>query len=373
MNEITLERSVFLYQTEGATDKEYHLHLRKKADGWVVDYANGRRGKVSGSKPIIETPTSYQTAAQELEKKLKSKLKDGYTESESGIRFTSSELQGRVSGHRQQLPSPITEDQARKLIDDPDYALQEKANGERRSIEFTPDGPQGVNKLGLYVNIPETWISELQTLGNPDLDAEQVGDTLWVFDLLKCNGQDSRQLPFKDRYLKLEEIIQRASTPSIKLLKAHFGREAKLSFLQEIESRRGEGGVFKDIFATYDAGRSASAFKYKFQESSTCITLKRNQQRSVQIGVRNPNGEMIELGNVTIPANQEVPNEGDLVEVQYLYYNPEGALEQPVYLGKRVDILIEEAVLSQITRLKPGIEMDENGNRVTNTMRYTQH
>ena len=70
------------------------------------------------------------------------------------------------------------------------------------------------------------------------------------------------------------------------------------------------------------------------------------------------------VGNVTVPQNFNVPKEGDLVEVQYLYYNPEGAFEQPVYLGPRVDVLPHEANLKQVTRLKPGVAMDELGRRI---------
>lgn len=45
--------------------------------------------------------------------------------------------------------------------------------------------------------------------------------------------------------------------------------------------------------------------------------------------------KLVGVGNVTIPVNFDVPNEGDLVEVRYLYAFPGGSLFQPVYLGSR--------------------------------------
>jgi hypothetical protein len=91
--------------------------------------------------------------------------------------------------------------------------------------------------------------------------------------------------------------------------------------------------------------------------------IAQNQQRSVQIGMKNAAGEMVPTGNVTIPSNYVIPPAGAVVEVSYLYYNPGGAFEQPTYLGPRNDILPEEAVLTKITRLKPGVSMDEDGSR----------
>ena len=54
-------------------------------------------------------------------------------------------------------------------------------------------------------------------------------------------------------------------------------------------------------------------------------------------------------GNVTIPANQPVPQPGDVVEIRYLYAFPEsGVLFQPVYLGLRTDITPDECGTRQL-------------------------
>lgn len=65
-----------------------------------------------------------------------------------------------------------------------------------------------------------------------------------------------------------------------------------------------------------------------------------------------PFGLMLDLGNVTISENFTVPDVGSLVEIRFLYRYEFGCFEQPVYLGSRTDIDVDDAVVSQITRIK---------------------
>lgn len=361
------EKSSYLFMTEGSSDKEYHLHLRPVESGWCAYYANGSRGRVGTSKPIKEGVFSLEAATKLYEDKLKSKLKSGYTPAESGVRFTNTEQGHKASGHVQQLPTAITQQQAEQLIGDDRFVAQEKANGERRTIEVVDGVVRGINKLGLYVNVPENLVSAFTGFGDAVFDGEQVGTTYHAFDLLAYRGQDLRNEPFGRRYeLLSQEVLAGLGAsvyPAVRLLRAAFTAQEKRELLNLLHSLNGEGLVFKDVASVYEPGRSKAALKFKFCESSTCQVLAINQQRSVQLGLLNAAGVHVPVGNVTIPANFAVPAVGELVEVQYLYYNPEGAFEQPVYLGPRNDILPEEANLSQVTRLKPGVGMDETGRR----------
>ena len=57
----------------------------------------------------------------------------------------------------------------------------------------------------------------------------------------------------------------------------------------------------------------------------------------------------IEIGNVTIPANHNIPQPGSLVEIRYLYAYPNGgSLYQPVYLGMRSDVIRADATYAQL-------------------------
>lgn len=365
------EKSAYLFMTEGSSDKEYHLHLMQvpgEGDGWCAYYANGPRARVGRSKPIKEGVFSYEQASALYEAKLKSKLKDGYTPSETGVRFANTEHGQQASGHAQQLPSAVLSDQALQMVDDPLFAAQEKANGERRTIEVISGRVRGINKLGLYVNLPENLVHAFSCFGDGFFDGEQVGSEMHVFDLLSYRGKDMRAMPFGQRYQAMEEDVladmYKPDNWPIFTLVAAFTRQDKMAMLERVQKSNGEGLVFKRVDGAYEAGRSKSVFKYKFIESCTCVVLQRNQQRSVGLALYNANDFLVPVGNVTVPQNFDLPKEGDLVEVQYLYYNPEGAFEQPVYLGPRVDVLANEANLKQVTRLKPGVTMDELGRRV---------
>ena len=63
------------------------------------------------------------------------------------------------------------------------------------------------------------------------------------------------------------------------------------------------------------------------------------------------------VGDTTVYANSDKVKPGDFVEVKYLYYNPGGALFQPVLLGKRDDVGQEDCTLKQ---LKPKKQVEEN-------------
>jgi bifunctional non-homologous end joining protein LigD len=73
-----------------------------------------------------------------------------------------------------------------------------------------------------------------------------------------------------------------------------------------------------------------------------------NTKRSVQMAVWE-NARLVPCGNVTIPANQPIPQVGDMAEIRYLYaMNGSGSLFQPVYLGVRDDIAAAECTRDQL-------------------------
>jgi len=368
MPEITpIDQSTYLFFTGGGSDKEYHAHLREKrqwgvSQGWVVDYANGKRGHVGQSKPKTPNPLPYEAAKKVYDDMVKSKKKDGYTEAESGVRFTNTDSDRQFSGHVQQLSVPITKDDVERLLDDPNWGAQQKANGERRTVVVKDGEVRGINKLGLYVNIPETWCVEFRELGNCKMDGEQIGDQFYAFDLLATDRSESiEHLAFRYRFNRLQDTLLGLSevTPSLHILDLANDDESKRELLKRMESMRHEGVVFKRLDAPYKPGRDENSLKFKFKETSTCQVLAVNQKRSVQIGLLDDDGQMVKVGNVTIPAGNEIPGAGDLIEVEYLYYNGiGGSFEQPVFLGVRNDILPAEAVLSQVKRFKPDFDAD---------------
>jgi bifunctional non-homologous end joining protein LigD len=109
---------------------------------------------------------------------------------------------------------------------------------------------------------------------------------------------------------------------------------------------RAEGVVFKRANSPYEPGRPNSGgdhLKFKFTANATCFVRKINSRRSVEIGMEGDNGEIVGIGNVTIPVNHEIPGEGDLLNVRYLYAFRGGSLYQPVYMGSREGEGLEKA------------------------------
>jgi bifunctional non-homologous end joining protein LigD len=373
------EASTYLFNTGGGSDKEYHAHLRQvmhlgsKEVAWVVQYANGPRGKVGQTHLKTPQPVDFASASKIYEALVKSKLKGGYTESETGLRFTNNEGGKPFSGLTPQLPTSIRLGDLSSYITNPSWLAQEKANGERRMLEIKNGKVRGINKLGQYVNVPEVWIDHLAPFGNCLLDGEQVGESYYAFDMLETGPKDLRQESFENRY-RLLEIISTANASSsyIHLLRAASGEENKRRLLAEIERDGREGLVFKHKDAPSKEGRSDHILKFKLVESSTCLVEKVNNQRSVGLALMDPDGYFVSVGNVTIPSSHDIPDVGNLAEVQYLYFNPGGSFEQPVYLGKRTDITPSELTFSQITRLKPGVEMDAWGKRADATTAENQ-
>ena len=77
---------------------------------------------------------------------------------------------------------------------------------------------------------------------------------------------------------------------------------------------------------------------------------------SVALAMATTNNGMVEVGNVTIPVNFSVPPVAALVAIRYLYAYPGGSLYQPVYLGERTDVDVDEYAT---LKFKQGSEEDE--------------
>ena len=92
-----------------------------------------------------------------------------------------------------------------------------------------------------------------------------------------------------------------------------------------------------------DPARQAAQIEDFVTQKVAALVETVNPQRSVAVCL-----EGVNVGNVTIPANFDVPKVGDIVEVRYLYYNPGGALYQATYLGVRDDLDADACRLSQL-------------------------
>jgi bifunctional non-homologous end joining protein LigD len=356
------ERSTYLFMTQGSSDKQYNVHLRQQDGGWVVDFENGRRGKPLRSGTKTKDPVDYETALETFEKTVNSKTSKGYTEEESGIAYAGTDKAGEVTGFQPQLLNEVSQTEAEKLGATGHWMTQIKHDGERRGVLVECGKFTYSNRRGLAVGIAQDIQDGLVALSKSgattfEIDCEDMGDHLVAFDVLMFDGEDLRQLPFEDRATKLtriRELSQEAGVEAVIRVDEPVPALSADDVRNRIHTARAaneEGIVLKDRRAPVTAGRPASggpALKFKNWESATCrVQSAASTKRSIGLELFDGK-DWRKVGNCTLPANHDFPDEGDLVEIRYLYAHKGGSLFQPTYLGPRTDLTEDAATTAQL-------------------------
>lgn len=361
MNAGNIPSKASLFFRDGTSDKVYAAEVVGADSGFLVNTAWGRRGSTLQTSCKTPKPVPLEQAVRIFEKLIAEKMAKGYTPSETGLAYANSDKVGDVSGWLPQLLNPIDEQRLEELLRDESHYAQEKVDGRRLILIRDSSAPsvlQVVNRKGLFVGFPEAW-QKLEATNVADdfvLDGEGIGEQFYAFDLLQLNGRDLRPLPFRQRYELLAELVGEDLTDEIRLVPATNSEQEKRSLLQMVRATHREGVVFKRADAPYRAGRPNSGgdqLKFKLVESGTFLVLQPNAgKRSVAVGAFDADGQIVALGNVTVPPNQPVPAKGDLVDVRYLYRHGTGSLVQPQFERIRDDLDPSAAVLTQIRRIK---------------------
>jgi bifunctional non-homologous end joining protein LigD len=200
-------------------------------------------------------------------------------------------------------------------------------------------------------------------------DGEQIGDTVVLWDMLDHSGKNLTGLPYFQRLAHLQAAVDLPedmyfagagdissideSNSVLRIVKTARTAAEKAALFKYLKDNDKEGTTFKDIHAPYESGgRSESAIKVKFWETLSAVVTMVNTKRSVGLQLFEDDGEVVYVGNVSIPVNQDIPNPGDVVEVRYLYAHKQGSLFEPTYLGPRSDIRASECLASQ-RKFKP--------------------
>jgi bifunctional non-homologous end joining protein LigD len=343
--------NIELYYNEGSSDKVYHASLEKEGPGrYVVNFAYGRRGTNLSTGTKTEEPLALAAATNVYRKLVGSKLAKGYKIRAAGGAFKApiaTVTAKQDSGLRPQLLNAITEEEAEAYVNDDGWVAQEKFDGEHMLLQRTAIGLfKAANKKGVITPVPTGVQEAVRAVKGPwVIDGEIVGDKFHAFDLLETHEGDLRRLPYNVRFTLLEKRFGWIESASFEVAPTVYGTPAKRGFIYGLKSANKEGVVFKDKGAAWNEGRPNSggaALKLKFWASISCLVLEVNSnRRSVMVALGDK-----PMGNVTIPTNFQVPTQGQVVEVRYLYVNgAEGSLYQPVYLGVRKDVDPEECTL----------------------------
>lgn len=345
-----MTESIELTFQEGSSDKVYQAEIKEEGNGWVVNFAYGRRGNALTTGTKTKTPVAYDAAKKAYDKLISSKVGKGYKAAGQSAAIHTADKTD--SGVRPQLLNEINEDMIEAYILNSDYCGQEKFDGRRKMIKIDSE-VTGVNKKGFVVPLTvETIIAATSLKGKHILDGEDMGDKIMIFDDI----QDPT-LPYFKRYKLLKDALNEA--PHLLPVKTAWTTEDKRAMYEELKTAKAEGMVFKKIDSKYKAGRPASGgehFKCKFYATASCVVLNQSDVKSsIEVGVYEEDGTELPVGNVTVYPNQVTPAIGDVVEIKYLYWYPNGSLYQPVLLTVRDDVDKEECL---VTQLKPKQEIE---------------
>lgn len=342
--------SITLYCRENGSDKVYQASLQPQEQGYLVNFAYGRRGSTltTGSKTPV--PVSYVVAKTAYDRLVRQKLANGYTQ---GPALTESlqHQQQKPTGLRCMLLNPVAEDELEDLLQDHVHWMQEKMDGRRMLLQKQGKVITSMNRLGVTFTPPET-IQQSAAQCHEDfiLDGEAVGDVFHVFDILSLAGEDLRQSRFATRYFQLRDFLRTFRHTHIKLVESYCAPE-KEPWFQTLKEQGKEGVVFRHMDAAYTPGRANAGgpcLKHKFYETASFVVAKSNDKRSVSLLLFE--GDKIKrAGNVTIPPNHAMPKAGSVVECRYLYaFWESGSIYQPDYLGVREDIRAAECTTDQL-------------------------
>lgn len=365
-----------IYFKGGGSDKEYRVSVEQDGQGFVVNFAFGRRGGTLKTGTKTNQPVSYEEALSIFEKVVAEKKGKGYSTGADGTPFATEEFAGKVSDFSCQLltEADLSVD---AYIRNPAWVALEKFDGERRAVQVDckTGEVKGINRRGLFVPLPEPVAYEAEVFGRHFgeseiivLDGELIGDRLHVFDF----GYSSKKnivhpetgepdalalhecdFELRHRSLELSFFLNHeyriVSHKALVLAPMASTEEEKEKLVAEVRGRNGEGIVWKRRNAPYRAGRSLDALKTKFVETASVLVGRANgTKRSVGMLVLDEAGQWVDCGNVTIPANHKIPAEGAIGEVSYLYaFSGSGRLFQPVYKGERTDIEALDCTRSQ--------------------------
>jgi bifunctional non-homologous end joining protein LigD len=350
MIEIELKKESLSF-IEGSSAKTYKCEIEPDPDSayFNVKFAYGRIGSALNTGLKNSKPVSYTEAVKIFDKLVAEKTAKGYRHDGKDVSIQT--VGQKVdTGMRPMLMNEVRdEEELERLLDDPDWDMQEKSDGRRLCVKLDGENSVACNRKGQQVPA-DLYIHQMKSKGLPDYiyDGEDMGSHVVIFDVVSAG----KSLPWNLRctYFPAENF------GSIRFAPLYIGPDKRRAF-NEIKSRNGEGVVFRKQSGIYQAGRPNSGgdiLKWKFKASATCIVLDVNNKRSVQVGVKGKVG-YVKVGNVTVPSNQEIPQIGELIECQYLYAYEGGSLYQPVLLGKRDDTDVNTL---ESLKLKP---KDEEG------------
>lgn len=345
-------KSISLECQENGSDKVYNIAIAGTGDGFNVNFEYGRRGSTLKPGTKNSAPLDIENAEKLFNKLFREKTSKGYVEVGNGDTQSSSTSVVSPEERMEVLllaDSKLSsaEKALQHYINNPEYVGQEKYDGDRRGIRLSEAAVKTFNKKGFPVAVVGSFDELKEFVQSVELDCEQVGETIYVFDILSLNGDDLRKAGFLKRYKQLEKLVLPAN---FIIAPVAVSKEEKEALVNRLLADKKEGAVFKNAHAPHHSGRYGEDYiRVKFTAEASFFVTKVNATRSVGLGLLDSDGKEVSAGNVTIPVNKEIPPVGSIVEVKYLYaFKSSGIIFQPAYKAIRSDVEKNECTVAQL-------------------------
>jgi|SRR5215471_5256694 len=345
-----------LYFRQDNSDKVYVAELLEQGEGFIVNFAYGRRGSTMTTGTKTKEAIPEVNARRIYNKLIQEKKAKGYIEGEDTGSYVPPETTVSSEVVQCQLLTAVEDEQwVTLLCKDASYAAQQKFDGIR--LILTAEGGRlptivGYNRSGKPRGIHEDLVAAAQHLqkriGSFTLDGESIGDEFFAFDMLEHRGEDLRSWGFEERYRELSRFVDLGGLKALHRAATYFTQESKAALVKAQYEQGEEGVVFKPIAAPYRPGRQADHYKVKFTAESSVVVLRNNAKASVAMGVYDEKGTMVEVGNCSLRDSSWKLDEGDIIDVRYLYAYRGGSLFQPRMIRKRDDITRKDCVIGQL-------------------------
>lgn len=217
----------YLEYRQGTSDKVYNIRLIQDHTGeYRVKFEYGRRfNSLTGGSKV--GPVSYAVAEAAYDKLYHEKTAKGYVHQRTGSEYTNF-----PAFEKTPQPEPVPDNPSRKdsflyspqtgnppeaakatasevdkLINDPNWLLQEKPAGVRLILEVSDGTVRGHSKQGTQVTLPLDLINRLADLPDCVLDGMLDRDQFTAWDILSTKTTIWRSFTLIERLAELDTLL----------------------------------------------------------------------------------------------------------------------------------------------------------------------
>jgi bifunctional non-homologous end joining protein LigD len=375
-------KEVRLFFQEGSSDKVYNAFIVENAGSpatYDVLVEWGRRGASLNYGKKANNVTLAQ-ATKEYDKLVREKTNKGYQELTATVKpaavappvgqgsgSLAPSAARKIVGPKAQLLNPIDDGTVEQFIIDDDWIAQQKLDGKRVIAMVESDGVIALNRNGQETTADASLMDGVSMLENGTVvDGEIVGDTYWLFDVLKAGARDVTSLSYAKRHALLSEELEPGLSGNVRVLPVVAGAKNKRDLIARMTAQNAEGVVFKDKRAPYAPGRPSSGGtqrKHKLIKSAD-VAIMMNAGNAYLMCVYNGK-KPVECGKVFAGTTNESRKEIDdllakgvmpVAEVQYLYATDDDKLFQPVFVRLRDDKKPFDCAHAQLVKTNREVE-----------------